>query len=188
MNAKIIIAALVAVALAGAALWYVIGQGDETRNSQDVIVQDPTDETEESILVEDVESIPEPSAEVKPGPDVSPAGGTAGLVDSSWSWQYTDLLGGERMNAPAGDRFILSFDGAGRVSSRTDCNGMGGRYVIDGEVLSMGQFVQTLMYCEGSMEGAYGEQLGLVNSYVIEGDTLRFNLNRDYGTMIFKRH
>ncbi len=110
------------------------------------------------------------------------------LEGSSWSWVRTDLHDGTRVEAPAGDKFILSFDGSGRVSSRTDCNGLGGNYVVDGEVLSMGQFISTLMYCEGSLEGVYGEQLGLVNSYVIEGGTLRLNLNRDHGTMIFKRH
>lgn len=110
------------------------------------------------------------------------------LTGSSWSWQYTDLAGGERVSAPAGDHFVLAFEAGGKVGSRTDCNSMGGVYSLDGEVLSMGQFMMTQMYCEGSKEMLYAEHLGLVNSYVIEGDTLRFNLNRDYGTMVFMRH
>ncbi len=110
------------------------------------------------------------------------------LLQSAWSWQYTDLGNGERVAAPAGNRFVLTFDEAtGRVQSTTDCNGMGGVYVTDGEVLSMGQFVSTQMYCEGSEETVYGGQLQLVNSYTIDGDTLRLNLNRDYGVMIFTR-
>lgn len=116
-----------------------------------------------------------------------PGSANAGLIESSWSWQYTDLLNGERITSPAGDRYILSFDGNGRVSSLTDCNGMSGIYIQDGEVLSMGQFAMTEMYCEGSQDTVYAQQLSLVNSYVIDGDNLRFNLNRDFGTMYFVR-
>lgn len=111
----------------------------------------------------------------------------ADLFGASWSWQYTDHVDGTRVTAPAGDRFVLSFDGHGRVTSTTDCNNLGGSVSIDGEVISMGQFISTLMYCEGSVESQYAADLGLVNSYAIDGDTLRFNLNRDYGTMIFTR-
>lgn len=112
---------------------------------------------------------------------------TTDLLSASWSWQYTDHADGTRVSAPAGDRFILSFDGPGRVTSTTDCNNLGGSVSIDGEVISMGQFISTLMYCEGSVESQYATDLSLVNSYVIDGDTLRFNLNRDYGTMTFTR-
>lgn len=109
------------------------------------------------------------------------------LEGASWSWQYTELLNGERVEAPAGDHFVLTFEGEGQLGSTTDCNSMGGRYVLDGEVLSMGDFTMTKMYCEGSLEDVYAEHLGLVNSYVIVDDTLRLNLNRDYGVMVFKK-
>lgn len=108
------------------------------------------------------------------------------LEDTAWSWQYTELLSGEKVEAPAGDRFVLTLEGEGNLGSTTDCNFMGGSYVLDGEVLSIGQILMAKMYCEGSMEGVYVEQLGLVNSYVIVDDTLRLNLNRDYGVMVFK--
>lgn len=109
------------------------------------------------------------------------------LEGTAWSWQYTELQGGEMVEAPAGDHFVLTFEGEGQLGSTTDCNSMGGSYVLDGEVLSIGELMMTKMYCEGSMEGTYSEHLGLVNSYVITGDTLRLNLNRDYGVMVFKR-
>lgn len=109
------------------------------------------------------------------------------LEGTAWSWQYTELQGGEMVEAPAGDQFVLTFEGNGQLGSTTDCNSMGGSYVLDGEVLSIGELMMTKMYCEGSMEGTYAEHLGLVNSYVIVDDTLRLNLNRDYGVMVFKR-
>lgn len=116
------------------------------------------------------------------------SGDEAALTGSKWSWVQTKLQNGEEVKAPTGDRFILSFEGEGRMGSRTDCNTIGGIYLLDGEVLSMGQFVMTKMACEGSLEMEYAEHLGLVNSYKIEGDTLTMNLNRDFGTMIFTKY
>lgn len=111
---------------------------------------------------------------------------TNDLTNSSWVWVNSDVAGEGEVTAPAGE-FVLSFDGEGNMSSETDCNTMGGIYSQDGEVLSMGQFVMTKMYCEGSMEMVYADQLALVNSHVIEGDELRLIMARDYGVMVFKR-
>ena len=115
-----------------------------------------------------------------------PAREDAQLVGTEWVWTHTEVSQGETVNAPAGERFVLTFEGGSQVSSTTDCNGLGGQYVQDGEVLSMGQFISTLMYCEGSLESVYSSQLALVNSYIIEGTKLQLNLNRDYGTMYFE--
>ncbi len=117
----------------------------------------------------------------------NPNESSASLLGTAWSWQYTELQDKERVEAPAGDQFVLTFEGEGRFGSTTDCNSMGGSYVLDGEVLSIGDMMMTKMYCEDSMEVTYAEHLGLVNSYVITGDVLRLNLNRDYGVMVFKR-
>ncbi len=107
------------------------------------------------------------------------------LFGTSWSWVETILLNGEHVKAPAGDKFVLTFGEDGHVKSTTDCNGMNGSYIINGEVLSFGPMMSTKMFCEGSQEGNYSEALALTNSYVIEGSELHFNLNRDYGMMVF---
>src|SRR3989344_3477332 len=108
------------------------------------------------------------------------------LEDNEWVWLYTELQNGQKVTAPEGNEFVISFDSkAGRIVSRTDCNSLSGIFAKDGEVLSMGEFVSTKMYCEGSMEGVYVDHLALVNSFVIEGKTLRLIQNRDYGVMVF---
>lgn len=113
---------------------------------------------------------------------------SASLSGNGWVWVETDLQSGEKVVAPAGERFVLSFDAeVKRLSSTTDCNQLSGTYVQDGEVLSVGPLVSTKMYCEGSVESVYSGQLALVSSFVIEGDTLRLNLNRDYGVMVYKK-
>ena len=133
--------------------------------------------------IDTMEEIPTPDISGNNPSEINPA--DPELYASSWVWMHTDLSTGERVTSPNNDEFVLSFDGNGFVSSQTDCNGLGAIYTVDGEVLSMGQFVSTLMYCEGSMEGVYAEQLAQVNSYTIEGNTLRLNLARDYGVMTF---
>jgi heat shock protein HslJ len=124
---------------------------------------------------------------VNPTPLPPPSGQKENKLLGRWAWVRTDMLNGSYILAPIGDKFILTFDRDGNVGSSTDCNGLGGNYVFNGEILSFGPFIQTLMYCEGSMESEYSKQLSLTSSYTIFGNELRLNLNRDYGVMTFKR-
>lgn len=110
-----------------------------------------------------------------------------GIFNSDWVWLYTDLSSGERVTTPEGGRFVLSLSEEGSLSSQTDCNTIGGNFVIDGEVLSFGQLFSSKMFCVDSQEQVYSEQLALVSSYEINGETLKLNLNRDFGVMYFVR-
>lgn len=107
------------------------------------------------------------------------------LFDNSWVWVRTEYLDGDILQSRT-DRFVLTFNEAGTMNSSTDCNSLSGDFVIDGEVLSFGPFMSTLMYCDGSLEGDYGSNLALTNSYTIVGDELRLNLDRDFGVMVFR--
>jgi heat shock protein HslJ len=109
-----------------------------------------------------------------------------GIFNRQWVWMYTDHMDGSRIEAPSGGAFVLSFSSDGRYTSTTDCNNIAGDFVIDGEVLSLGAALSTKMFCEGSLENVYTNDLLLTNSYVLEGTTLRLNLNRDYGVMYFE--
>lgn len=108
------------------------------------------------------------------------------LTSGRWVWKYTDLLDETRRES-TNDAYKLSFHDDLTYESATDCNALSGTYVVDNEVLSLGQPAMTKMFCEGSEEMAYVSELELTNSYVIEGNTLRLNLNRDFGTMVFSR-
>lgn len=111
---------------------------------------------------------------------------TTTITDAEWVWVRTEYATKASIE-PQDDSFVLAIRGDGRMGSSTDCNTIGGEAIIDGEVLSFGALVSTKMYCEGSLEGVYAHDLALVSSYAIEADTLRLNLNRDYGTMYFTR-
>lgn len=105
---------------------------------------------------------------------------------TAWVWQHTIMHDQTQLDAEA-SAFVLVFDPNLTYTSTTDCNSLHGTYSIDGEVLSLQSPTMTKMFCAESQETEYIAQLALVNSYSIEGNTLRLNLNRDYGTMIFNR-
>lgn len=154
--------ALLAVALAGTLVFKYF-------QTQSVVTDD---------MFDDEQQLEEPVGEVAEAPKVE---------DSAWVWEYTELASEEMVQAPD-DSFVLTFDAeSGQVQSTTDCNSLSGSYVIEGEVLSIGQIATTKMFCEGSIESVYTEQLALTTSYLILGDTLHLNLNRDYGIMVFRR-
>jgi heat shock protein HslJ len=111
----------------------------------------------------------------------------ATLTGETWLWESSvDARGVEARPEDPND-FQLKFSADGTVTSTTDCNGLGGTYVVNGEVLSIGQLVATEMFCsEESLEQAYAGLLQLVGSHVIEGDTLKLILLKDAGTMTFR--
>ncbi len=121
------------------------------------------------------------------GTDVSVPTAPTGLTGGGWTWVRTELADGDVTEAPAGGQFVLSLDEDGRVASATDCNSMAGSYVMDGDMLTFGPFAMTKMYCEGSMEGVYAEQLSRTASYAVEEGNLSLLLADGAGVMTFTR-
>ncbi len=112
-------------------------------------------------------------------------GNSSPLFGTSWVWTIS-TVGGVSTAAPAGGKFVLSFGEDNRVNSTTDCNGVGGSYTLGvNNTISFGQFMSTMMFCEGSHESEYSAQLMKTNSYVIDGSTLR--LTNASGTMVFTK-
>src|SRR5690606_14015673 len=107
------------------------------------------------------------------------------LTDYDWSWSHTLSPQGESLHAPEGDRFVLSFDPLQQsVSSLTDCNTLFGEYMREGKRgLTFGPLASTMMYCEGSLEQAYGIDLAKVERFRVDKKFLVFVLN-DGGKMI----
>ncbi|MBP9827841.1 META domain-containing protein [Patescibacteria group bacterium] len=108
------------------------------------------------------------------------------ITDTSWTWTTTLLAAEGAFTPNEPERFVLTFETDGRFGSSTDCNTMGGNYTMDGASLSFGEIISTKMYCEGSQEATYAEQLGNVVAYVIsEEGSLMLTLQDDQGTMVF---
>jgi heat shock protein HslJ len=69
----------------------------------------------------------------------------------------------------------IEFDSEGRMGGNVGCNGFGGDYTMDGETITFGPIMSTMMFCEGPI----GEQeMGTLAvfqgsaTFVLDGDTL----------------
>ena len=74
----------------------------------------------------------------------------------------------------------LTFNEDGTVSGTSGCNGLGGDYTVEGDQITFGEFVSTLMACDDPImrqeEAAHKVMTGTA-SYRIEGDTLTITKN-----------
>ncbi len=91
------------------------------------------------------------------------------LQDKTWVWQKTTVVGGTTITPDKPGVFTLTLTTDGRVIGKTDCNGFGGEYKLGSDgVISFEPFMSTLMYCEGSQEGAYNTVLAQTNKYSVD--------------------
>jgi len=74
----------------------------------------------------------------------------------------------------------LTFKEDGTVSGSSGCNGLGGDYNVEGDQVTFGEFVSTLMACDDPImaqeEVAHKVMTGTA-SYIIEGETLTITNN-----------
>jgi heat shock protein HslJ len=87
----------------------------------------------------------------------------------------------------------LTFNEDGTVSGSSGCNGLGGDYSVEGDKITFGEFVSTLMACDAPImqqEDAAHKVMNGTATYTIEGDTLTITNNNmvlmltrgEYGT------
>lgn len=107
------------------------------------------------------------------------------LVATSWIWTKASA-DGLTAQAPAGDKFVLTFDKDTTMHSTTDCNALSGSYTATKDTLRFGALTSTLMFCEGSKESIYSELLAKTQSYVMTSSELTLTLS-DKGVLTFKK-
>lgn len=106
----------------------------------------------------------------------------------TWTWVNT-VYGDDKEVKPLGTKpFTLTINKDKSFSATTDCNGVGGEYVLkDGNQILFTKMMSTLMYCENSQEAEFTKMLGEVQSYYFTNKgELVFNLKFDSGLMIFR--
>ncbi len=108
------------------------------------------------------------------------------FIGTKWIWKKATIAG-DLVTVEKPDEFSVTFTADGQVVGDTDCNGFGGSYTRDGDALTLGEFMSTLMFCEGSQEdvfrGLFVSPL-TVESVSAVGMTLRI---RDGDSMEFVR-
>jgi heat shock protein HslJ len=82
----------------------------------------------------------------------------------------------------------LTFSEDGQVSGTSGCNGLGGDYTVEGDQITFGEFVSTLMACDDPImkqEEAAHKVMAGQTTYKIEGDTL--TINKEGIVLVLKR-
>jgi heat shock protein HslJ len=119
-----------------------------------------------------------------------------GEVDSSkmklnmktWDWIRTTYNNDTKVTPNTTGRFTLTFKDSKTFSATTDCNGVGGEYILgNNNRITFTKMMSTLMYCENSQEQDFTKMLDQVQSYQFTSKgELIFDLKLDTGSMIFK--
>ncbi len=105
----------------------------------------------------------------------------------TWNWIRTTYNNNTTVTPKVADKFTLTLKKDKTFSARTDCNGVGGEYTLNGNKITFTKMMSTLMYCEGSQEQDYVKMLDQVQSYVFTSKgELILNLKLDSGNMIFR--
>jgi heat shock protein HslJ len=104
---------------------------------------------------------------------------------SGWVWRYTESTDGKQLQAPVGDKFVLTLKKDKTLSSTTDCNSLHGSYTISKDILIFSSLLSTLMFCENSQESDYVGKLAETMAYEIKGNYLHLILAKNGGTLVF---
>ncbi len=115
--------------------------------------------------------------------EADPAKMTLGM--KTWNWVQTTYKNSATVT-PKVNRFAITFKTDKTFSASTDCNGVGGEYVLSGDKITLTKMMSTLMYCDGSQESEYSKMLSEVQSYhfTLKGE-LVFDL-KSGGSMVFR--
>ncbi len=116
--------------------------------------------------------------------EADPSKMTLGM--KTWNWVYTLYNDGSTIK-PKTNKFTLTLKADKTFSVTTDCNGVGGEYIVNGNKITFTKMMSTLMFCEGSQEQDYSKMLSSVQSYLFTSKgELVFDLKLDTGTMVFR--
>lgn len=82
----------------------------------------------------------------------------------------------------------ITFDADGKVGGSGGCNSLGGDYTVEGDQITFGPIISTLMACADPLmnqEGTVVQVMFETASYKIDGNTL--TINKDGTVLVFER-
>jgi heat shock protein HslJ len=101
-------------------------------------------------------------------------GGASASVIGDWKLVSYGSLSNPTPAPPDVDTSVV-FGDDGKVSGNVGCNGFGGDYTVDGNTITFGQIVSTLMFCEGPIGDQETTTLSVFvgsTTFMMDGDTL----------------
>ena len=69
----------------------------------------------------------------------------------------------------------IEFDSEGNMSGNVGCNGFGGEYTVEGDTITFGPVMSTMMFCEGPVGEQETGSLAVFQetaTFTLDGDTL----------------
>jgi heat shock protein HslJ len=117
------------------------------------------------------------------------SGGTANSVVGTWR---LDSYGSPGNTTPAAADVdtSITFTEDGKIEGNVGCNGFGGDYTVDGNTMTFGPIVSTLMFCEGPVGDQETTTLSVLVetvSYTLEGDTLTITSSDGSSVIVLSR-
>lgn len=117
------------------------------------------------------------------GPEGAP---TMTLGMKKWQWVSTIYGYGKEVKPATANKFTLNFQSDGKFSAGTDCNMVGGKYVVKAEFFTFTDMVATQMFCANSQERDFIQMLKQTQSYFFNPKgQLVFNLTNNTGSFVF---
>ncbi len=104
-----------------------------------------------------------------------------------WAWASTIYSYGKEVKPAKANRFTLTFQNDGKFSASTDCNMVGGRYMVKAEFFTFTDLVATQMFCANSQERDFIQMLKQTQSYFFNPKgQLVFKLTKNTGSFVFQ--
>ena len=111
--------------------------------------------------------------------------GPSDLQGGAWRLAAMEMESGGRFVPDDPSRFTVEFDADGTVAVRADCNGCGGSYTLNGDRLTVGPMVCTLIACETARGQEFASLMDGTTSVEREGRELEIESSR--GTLELTR-
>lgn len=144
---------------------------------------DVTSTTTTSISTSTASTTPNSTAKATPKIDIT----KLKITDHPWTWTKTVYNNDTTITPRAKESFVITFTQDNRFSAKTDCNGVGGEYVITENKIVLEKMMSTLMYCDESQESEFTKMLGEVDNFMFsEYGELVLGIKYDSGSMIFR--
>jgi putative lipoprotein len=125
---------------------------------------------------------------MSPSEPAEPLADAASLANTQWRLVSFGAPGAETP-VVEGSAITLEFKAEGEAGGSGGCNSYGGQYQVQGDTLSFGDVMSTLMACvdEGisQQEQAYFQALQTVGRFELAGDQLTIWYNNDQGVLNF---
>ncbi|MCA9910775.1 MAG: META domain-containing protein, partial [Anaerolineae bacterium] len=107
------------------------------------------------------------------------------------SWQLTAMgPNGTETSVVADSTVTLEFSADGQAGGNTGCNSFGGDYTVDGETITFGELVSTLMACADidvmNQEQQYLAALNSADRFAVNGDQLTIWYDNDSSVLTFR--